>query len=76
MWMSPIILIQLLGNPELAHHRKKQYLWTLPKTSSLLFAYPRYGVTRKRRLEGYFWSDIVYNLSRKVLNDTEIWILD
>ena len=76
MRMSPIILIQLLGNPELAHHRKKQYLWTLPKTSSLLFAYPRYGVTRKGRLEGYFWSDIVYNLSRKVLNDTEIWILD
>ena len=76
MRMSPVILIQLLGNPELAHHRKKQYLWSLRKTSTLLFTYPRYGVTRKGHLEGYFWSNIVYNLSRKVLNDTEIWMLD
>lgn len=73
---SPIVLIQVLSILWLVHHRKKQYLWSLRKTSTLLFAYSRYGVTRKGRLEGYFCSDIVYNLSRKVLNDTETWILD
>ena len=36
------------------------------------FSYPRYGVTNKGRLEGYFCSDTVFNLSWKVLTDTEI----
>ena len=40
------------------------------------FAYPRYGVTSEGRLEGYFCSDTVFNLSRKVLTDTEIRILE
>ena len=40
------------------------------------FAYPRYGVTSERRLEGYFSSGTVFNLSRKVLTDTEIRILE
>ena len=40
------------------------------------FAYPRYGVTSEGRLEGYFCSDTVFNLSRKVLTDTEIWIVE
>ena len=40
------------------------------------FAYPRYGVTREGRLERYFCSDTVFNLSWKVLPDTEIQILE
>ena len=40
------------------------------------FAYPRYGVTSKGHLEGYFCSDTFFNLSRKVLTDTEIWMLE
>ena len=40
------------------------------------FAYPRYGVTSEGRLEGCFCSDTVFNLSRKVLTDTEIRILE
>ena len=40
------------------------------------FAYPRYGVTSEGHLEGYFCSDTVFNLSQKVLNDTEIRILE
>ena len=40
------------------------------------FAYPRYGVTSEGRLEGYFCSDTVFNLCRKVLTDTEIRILE
>ena len=40
------------------------------------FAYPKYGVTSEGRLEGYFCSDTVFNLSRKVLTDTEIRILE
>ena len=40
------------------------------------FAYPRYGVTSEGRLERYFCSDTVFNLSRKVLTDTEIRILE
>ena len=75
MPMSQIILIQLLGIPRLAHHRKKQYLWSLDKTSPS-FAYPRYGVTSEGCLEGYFCLDTVFNLSRKVLTDTEIWVLE
>ena len=39
------------------------------------FAYPRFGVTSEGCLEGYFCSDRVFNLSQKVLTDTEIWIL-
>ena len=39
------------------------------------FAYPRCGVTSEGRLEGYFCSYTVFNLSRKVLTDTEIRIL-
>ena len=39
------------------------------------FAYPRYGVASDGRLEGYFCSDTVFNLSLKVLTDTEIRIL-
>ena len=46
------------------------------QTVNTSFAYPRYGVTRERRLEGYFRSDTVFNLSRKVLTDTEIRILE
>ena len=40
------------------------------------FAYPRYGVTSEGRLEEYFCSDTVSNLSQKVLTDTEIRILE
>ena len=40
------------------------------------FAYPRYDVTSEGRIEGYFCSDTVFNLSRKVLTDTEIRILE
>ena len=40
------------------------------------FGYPRYGVTREGRLQGCFCSDTVFNLSRKVLTDTEIRILE
>ena len=40
------------------------------------FAYCRYGVTSEVRLEGYFCSNTVFNLSRKVLTDTEIRILE
>ena len=40
------------------------------------FAYPRYGVTSGGRLEGYFCSDTVFNLNRKVLTDTAIRILE
>ena len=40
------------------------------------FAYPRYGVTNEGRLEGYFCSDTVFNLSRKVLTDSENRILE
>lgn len=36
MLMSAIILVQLLGIPGLAIHRKKQYLWGLDKTSTHL----------------------------------------
>ena len=40
------------------------------------FAYPRYCATSEGRLEGYFCSNTVFNLSRKVLTDTEIRILE
>ena len=40
------------------------------------FAYPRYGVTSEGHLEGYFCSDAIFNLSWKVLTDTEIRILE
>ena len=40
------------------------------------FAYPRYGVRSEGLLEGCFRSDAVFNLSRKVLTDTEFRILD
>ena len=40
------------------------------------FAYPRYGITSEERLEGYFCSNTVFNLSRTVLTDTEIRILE
>ena len=30
------IFIQLIGIPRLAHHRKKKYVWSLDKTSTLL----------------------------------------
>ena len=40
------------------------------------FVYPRYRVTSEGHLEGYFCSDTVFNLSRKVLTDTEIRILE
>ena len=40
------------------------------------FECPRYGVTGEGRLEGYFCSDTVLNLSRKVLTETEIRILE
>ena len=66
MLMSTIILVQLLGIPGLAIHRKKQYLWGLDKTSTHLSH--SYGVTSKRRLEDYFDS--------KVLSDTKIRILE
>ena len=46
------------------------------QTINTSFAYPRYGVTSEGRLEGYFCSDTVFNLSRKVLTDTEIRILE
>ena len=39
------------------------------------FACPRYGVRSEGHLEGYFCSDTVFNLSGKVLTDTEIRIL-
>ena len=39
------------------------------------FACPRYGVRSKGHLEGYFCSDTVFNLSQKVLTDTDIRIL-
>ena len=40
------------------------------------FAYRRYGVTSEGCLEGYFCLDTVFNLSRKILTDTEIWTLE
>ena len=40
------------------------------------FAYPRYGVTSEGHLQGYFCSGAVFNLSWKVLTDTEIRILE
>ena len=72
MPISPIILIQTLGIPRLAYHSKKQCFWSL-NTS---FAYPKYGVTSKGHLETYFCSNTFFKLSRKVLTDTEIWILE
>ena len=36
MTVSPIILIYLLGIPLLAHHRKKQYLWSFDKILTLI----------------------------------------
>ena len=43
---------------------------------STSFAYPRYGVTSEGRLDGCFSSDTVFSLSRKVLVDAEIRILE
>ena len=72
MPMSPIILIQILDIPRLAYHSKKQYFWSL----NISFAYPTYGVTSKGHLERCFCSNTFFNLSRKALTDTEIWLLE
>ena len=34
------------------------------------------SVTSERRLSGYFWSETVFNLSRKILTATKIEILE
>lgn len=39
------------------------------------FAYHRYGVRNKGDLKGYFCSDTVFSLSRKVLTNTKTFIL-
>ena len=74
MPISPIILIQLLGIPQTAQHRKKQL--NSRQNIYISFAYPRYGETNKGRLKRYFFSDTVFNLSGKVLTDTEIVVLE
>ena len=74
MPISPVILIQLLGIPQLAQHRKKQL--DSRQNIYISFAYPRYGETNEGRLKGYFFSDTVFNLSGKVLTDTEIVVLE
>ena len=74
MPISPIILILLLGIPQLAQHRKKQL--NSRQSIHISFACPRYGETNEGRLKRYFFSDTVFKLSGKVLNDTEIVVLE
>ena len=45
------------------------------KSSNHLFSNSKIGVTNEGCLVGYFCSDTVFNLSKKVLTDTEIRVL-
>ena len=71
-----IILIQLLGIPTACTPGENRVPLESAQNINTSFGYPRYGVTSEGRLEGYFCSDAVFNLSRKVLTDTEIRILE
>ena len=67
---------QLARHPSACSPQDVSNNYQHPKSSNHSFSNSKTDVTNEGRLVGYFCSDTVFNLNKKVLTDTEIRVLE